>query len=243
MSLIERMRSIPLTVRVPLMVATLMIVISVIISERVLARLQNMQELHLNGVVGTYFDGLSTALIPAVLRQDVWETYDLLDRTRTMFEAVSPIETVVTGRDGTVLASSDPRTIPVLSKLPTAFADPSNESEIRVEWQSNTGFGVRQLLYQGKMIGTVHASFDISHLVAERRQVLQTLLATNAALAIVFAAVGYILTRRMVKPVATLAQHMRSGAAGQPYTIPPEEFPHRRGARRSVLWFQCPRGG
>ncbi|KVK54196.1 two-component sensor histidine kinase [Agrobacterium deltaense] len=236
MSLIERIRNIPLTVRVPLMVATLMIVISVIISERVLARLHDMQEQHLNGVVGTYFDGLSTALIPAVLRQDVWETYDLLDRTRTMFEAVSPIETVVTGRDGTVLASSDPRTIPVLSKLPMAFADQSNDGEIRVEWQSNTGFGVRQLLYQGKRIGTVHASFDISHLVAERRQVLQTLLATNAALAIVFAAVGYILTRRMVKPVATLAQHMRSGAAGQPSTIPPEEFPHRRGELADLFY-------
>ncbi len=118
MSLIERVRGIPLTVRVPVMVASLMIVVSLIISERVLARLHDMQEQHLNGVVGTYFDGLSTALIPAVLRQDVWETYDLLDRTRTMFAAVSPIETVVTGRDGMVLASSDPHAIPVLSEVP-----------------------------------------------------------------------------------------------------------------------------
>ena len=229
MSLIERVRGIPLTVRVPVMVASLMIVVSLIISERVLARLNDMQEQHLNGVVGTYFDGLSTALIPAVLRQDVWETYDLLDRTRTMFAAVSPIETVVTGRDGMVLASSDPQAIPVLSELPPAFADRGNDNEIRIEWQSNTGFGIRQLLYQGKSIGTIHASFDISHLVAERRQVLQTLLATNAGLAFVFAAVGYVLTRRMVRPVTTLAQHMRSGAAGQPYTIPAEEFPYRAG--------------
>lgn len=79
------------------------------------------------------------------------------------------------------------------------------------------------------MVGTVHASFDISHLVAERRQVLQTLLATNAMLALVFAAVGYVLTRRMVKPVATLAQHMRASAAGAPRTIQLEEFPRGNG--------------
>lgn len=229
MSPIERLRRIPLTVRVPAMVAALMVVVSVIISERVLDRLYGMQEQHLNAVAGTYFDGLSTALIPAVLRQDVWETYDLLDRTGSIFEAVSPIETVVTGRDGKVLASSDPRAIPVLSEIPPAFADRGSEGDIRIDWHSNTGFGVRPLLYQEKMIGTVHASFDISHLIAERRQVLQTLLATNAVLALVFAAVGYILTRRMVKPVTTLAQHMRASAAGTPKTIPLDEFPRRNG--------------
>ncbi|EKF61497.1 integral membrane sensor signal transduction histidine kinase [Agrobacterium albertimagni AOL15] len=229
MSLLERIRIIPLTVRVPAMVALLMMVVSLIISERVLNRLNDMQEQHLNGVAGTYFDGLSTVLIPAVLRQDVWETYDLLDRTRTMFQAVSPIETVVIGRDGLVLASSDPRKIPVLSALPDAFSDRNASGDIRIDWQSDTGFGTRPLIYQGKTIGTVHASFDISHLVAERYQVLKTLLATNALLALVFAATGYVLTRRMVKPVTTLAQHMRASATGTPNTIPLAEFPRRNG--------------
>lgn len=229
MSLHEKIRGIPLTVRVPAMVAVLMMVVSLIISERVLSRLNDMQEQHLKGVAGTYFDGLSTVLVPAVLRQDVWETYDLLDRTRTKFEALSPTETVVTGRDGLVLASSDPHRIPVLSQLPGAYSDRSNLDDVRIDWQSNTAFGARPLVYQQKTVGTVHASFEISHLAAERRQVLQTLLATNALLAIVFAVTGYVLTRRMVKPVTTLAQHMRAGAAGTPEIIPFDEFPRRNG--------------
>lgn len=229
MNVIERLKRTPLTIRAPVMVATLMIVVSVIISERVLNRLNEMQQQHLESVFGTYFDGLSTALIPPVLRQDVWETYDVLDRTRVVFKSVSPIETVVTGRDGRVLASSDPQAIPVLSDLPSEYSARNRPDEMAIDWDAHTGFGVRPLIYQGKTVGAIHASFDISHLIAERRDILHTLLATNAALAAIFAAIGYVLARRMVKPVTTLAEHMRSGAAGTPHAIAVEEFPSRSG--------------
>ncbi|KKX29354.1 HAMP domain-containing sensor histidine kinase [Rhizobium sp. LC145] len=229
MTVIERLAGVPLTIRAPVMVAALMVVISVIISERVLTRLHEMQEQQLGNVVRTYFDGLSTALIPPVLRQDVWETFDVLDRTGSVFRSVAPLETVVTGRDGRVLAASDPRKVPVLSELPPEYASSRADGGIQIDWDAHTGFGVRPLLYQQKTIGAIHASFDISHLIAERRQVLNTLLATNAALAAVFATAGYILARRMVEPITTLAAHMRSGAAGTPRTIAPEEFPSRSG--------------
>lgn len=228
MRIADHIRRIPLTVRVPVMVATLMVVISIIISERVLSRLYEMQENQLAAVVGTYFDGLSTALIPTVLRQDVWETYDMLDRTRTIFRSVAPVETVVTGRDGRVLASSDPKKIGVLSEVPEEYVRKTSRG-IETDWNRHIGFGVRPLIYQGKEIGALHASFDISHLIVERRQVLHTLLATNAVLAIVFATIGYILARRMVKPITVLSGHMRSGAAGTPQPISPEHFPRQSG--------------
>ena len=80
---------------VPLIVALLMVVISAAISERVLNRLSRTQESFLNGLAETYLDGLSSALVPAVLREDVWEVFDTLDRPRPL--ALAPIETVVTG--------------------------------------------------------------------------------------------------------------------------------------------------
>ncbi len=229
MKAISYLQRIPLTLRVPAMVAILMIFISVIISERVLNKLYEMQEQHLTAVIGTYFDGLSTALMPAVIREDIWETYDILDRTRSIFTTVAPMETVVTGRDDKVIATSDPRKIPVLSPLPAEYAERMSGGGTQIDWSTHTGFGVRPLLYQGRRVGTVQASFDISHLVAERRQVLYTLLATNAVLALVFATVGYVIARRMVKPVKTLADHMRSGVAGTPQPITLEEFPARSG--------------
>lgn len=221
---------IPLTFRVPAMVATLMIFISIIISERVLTRLHETQEQHMAAVVGTYLDGLSTALIPTVLRGDVWETYDVLDRTRSIYGSLAPIETIVTGRDGRVLASSDPKSIAPLAELPADYAErPPMKDGMQIDWETHTGFGKRPLEYQGKTVGAIHASFDISHLIAERRQVLNTLLATNAALAVAFATVGYFLAKHMVQPVKTLADHMRSGASATPRPIALEEFPRREG--------------
>lgn len=229
MKLTSYLQRIPLTLRVPAMVAILMVIISMIISERVLNKLYEMQEQHLAAVVGTYFDGLSTALMPAVLREDIWETYDILDRTQSIFTTVAPLETVVTGRDDKVIATSDPRKTPVLSPLPVEYAGRISGDGTQIDWSEHTGFGVRPLLYQGRRVGTVHASFDISHLVAERRQVLYTLLATNAVLALVFATAGYLIARRMVNPVKTLADHMRSGATGTPQPITLEEFPSKNG--------------
>ncbi|MFC0805212.1 sensor histidine kinase [Ensifer sp. P24N7] len=230
MKLIAYCRRIPLTFRVPALVAVLMLFISAIISERVLSRLYETQKQHMAAVVGTYLDGLSTALIPPVLRGDIWETFDILDRTPSTYGALSPLETIVTGRDGRVLASSHPKSVAPLAELPAEYADRATPSEgMQIDWDKRTGFGRRDLLYQGSSVGAIHASFDISHLIAERREVLNTLLATNAALAIAFATVGYLLARRMVQPVKTLADHMRSGASATPRPIALEEFPRREG--------------
>jgi two-component system OmpR family sensor kinase len=81
MSLSKRLRSIPVSYRVPVIVALLMVIISAAISERVLDRLSRTQKSYLDGLAETYLDGLSSAVVPAVLRKDVWEVYDALDRS------------------------------------------------------------------------------------------------------------------------------------------------------------------
>ncbi|MEH7839992.1 HAMP domain-containing sensor histidine kinase [Rhizobium laguerreae] len=227
MKLLDRVLSTPMTLRVPLLVAALMVVVSAVISERVLDRLHGMQEQQLDSLVTTYFDGLTTALMPAVLRQDIWETYDVLDRTHPVSNAVSPVETIVTGRDGTVLASTDPRRVPALSALPIEYQNAISRETSSIDWEGSRGFGYRPLRYQGKIVGAISASFDIAHFVQERREIIWTLLATNGVLALFFAAAGYALTRRMVKPVTTLAQRMKAGAAGLPSPFSPDEFPRR----------------
>ena len=117
MNLLRRFRSIPVSYRVPVIVALLMVVISAAISERVLNRLSRTQESFLNGLADTYLDGLSSAVVPAVLREDVWEVFDALDRSSASYKSLAPIETVVTGTDGRVLAASDPKRIATYSEL------------------------------------------------------------------------------------------------------------------------------
>lgn len=225
MSLSQRLRSIPVSYRVPALVALLMVVISVTFSERVLDRLSRAQESSLNGLAETYLDGLSSAVVPAVLRGDVWEVYDALDRSSSSYAALSPIETVVTGADGRVLAATDPNRMATFSQLPGSYLNRYGPGIVTIDGSTLTGFAKRDLIYQGHPIGTIHATFDVSHLFAERREILITLLVTNGVLAILFSLGGFLLVRRMIAPMRVLENHMRSAAHGAAEPIASSDIP------------------
>jgi two-component system, OmpR family, sensor kinase len=225
MSPIRRLGNIPVSFRVPLVVALMMVVISAIISERVLDRLERTQEAYLNGLAESYLDGVSSAVIPAVLRADVWEVFDALDRSASAYKALSPEMTVVTGPDGEVLAASDPDEIPPYSRLPEQFSSRYGPGAVTILESASMAFARRDLTHQGQSIGVIHAAFDVSHLFEERREVLVTLLVTNAILAALFALGGFLVMRRVIGPIRVLERHMRSAALGDAQPIPPSEIP------------------
>ncbi|RUY21469.1 HAMP domain-containing histidine kinase [Mesorhizobium sp. M7A.F.Ca.US.001.04.2.1] len=225
MSLSKRLRSIPVSYRVPVIVALLMVIISAAISERVLDRLSRTQKSYLDGLAETYLDGLSSAVVPAVLRKDVWEVYDALDRSSTSYEALSPIETIVTGADGRVLAATDPTRMATFSRLPASYLDRYGPGIVTIDEATVTGFAKRDLVYQGQAIGAIHATFDVSHLFAERREILVTLLVTNSVLAILFSLGGFLIVRQMIAPMRTLENHMRSAAHGAAEPISSSQIP------------------
>jgi two-component system OmpR family sensor kinase len=225
MKLIRRLRSLPVSYRVPLIVALLMVVISAAISERVLNRLSRTQEGFLDGLAETYLDGLSSAVIPAVLRDDVWEVFDALDRSSSSYKALAPIETVVTDAGGRVLAASDPNRIATFSLLPDSYLGRYGPGTVTIDESRLTGFARRDLTYQGQQIGAIHATFDVSHLFAERREILATLLVTNGILALLFALGGFVIVKRMIGPMRILEDHMRAAAHGAAEPISAREIP------------------
>jgi signal transduction histidine kinase len=212
-----------------------MVVISAVISERVLDRLSSTQESFLDGLAGSYLDGLSASVLPAVLRGDVWEVFDALDRSQSSYAALSPIETVVTGSDGKVLAASDPTRIPTYSDLPQGYLGRYGRDPVTLDDETLTGLARRALVYQGREIGAIHAAFDVSPLYAERREILVTLLVTNSVLAGLFALGGFLLVRQMIGPMRVLENHMRAAVQGSAELIPAREFPSRDGEVTSLF--------
>lgn len=220
----------PITFKVPVAVAILMLVAGAVLSERVLDRLGDIQQRHLRELAQGYLDGLSSAVGPSVLRDDVWEVYDAIARARDQYKGLRPSEAVVTDPRGAVIAASDPRSHAVGS----AFV-PSESRPFAYESGSATARAHRELSYPGRTIGHLYATFDTSHLAAERRDVIATLLFTNGILVAFFAAAGWLVVARMMRPVRVLTEHLGASSDGVAVPIADWEVERSRGEFRRMF--------
>jgi signal transduction histidine kinase len=211
----------PLTVKVPAAVAILMILVATAISTIILRRLSSDQETHLRELAGAYLDGLSTAIAPALLRQDVWEAFDALDRARGRYAGLTLRYAIVALPNRSVLASSNPRTFPVGVSVPNALAQRLDDrQELVIDGTRKTALLHRPMQDSGILIGHLIAEVDIANLLLVRQEVLRTLVLVNAGLALLFAIIGYAMTRRMVGPIKLLGDYVERARVGQVEPIP-----------------------
>lgn len=222
--MLTRFRRLPLTLRVPITVAILMIAVSAAISERVLSRLHQIQEDRLSGLASSYLDGIIASISPSVLRQDSWEIYDAIVRVRPTDGEIVPLETVVTSEEGLTLASDRPEARPTLGELPQSFTSLFPGEGVAIATAERRGYAKRRIDYQGQNIGAVFVIFDVSSLLAERQRVLLTLLVTNGLLTGLIALIGFATVRQMVKPMQILESHMTAAASGQARLISQQEL-------------------
>jgi len=215
----------PLALKVPLLVAALMIGAAVTLSQMVLVRLAQAQATHFRQLTGGYLDGLSTALHPHVIRRDPWETFDVLDRAKGKYSGVKAVSLLVVLPDETVLASSTPRRFALQSPAPEPSRPPAPGSSPDLEADSGRVWVHRQLAEGGIPIGRIAAEIDVAEIQAVRAETLWSLLAFNAALTAIFVAFGWLLVRRMLRPLARLSERLADAADGRLAPIPDAQLP------------------
>jgi signal transduction histidine kinase len=213
----------PLAVKVPLLLATLMVIVAAGISKAVLVRLNTTQQAHFGEVNGTYLEGLATALQPTLIRRDPWEAFDILDRARSRYQSVQARVTLVATPDGKVLAASDPVAHPIASEPPDALASapaiPDLDASAGEVW-------IRRELHEaGIPLGTVAALVDITRFQAVRRETLITLVGFNVLLTLLLATAGWFLVRRTLQPLTRLSDLLARSTDGRLQTIPTAELP------------------
>ncbi len=206
----------PLTLTVPLLVATLTIVTAVVISQIVLSRVIRDQEANLAVLTNAYLDGLSASVLPAVLRGDTWEIFDALDRARAQYSGVEARYTIVEQPNGVVLASSDPARFPIRSTVPvdlqTRF---TSKDGLVIDDQAGRAWLARELHTEGFTVGKLLSEIDIANLLQVRSQILWTLLLVNGGLALAFSLIGYFAVRHMLQPLGVLARHVEQVREGR----------------------------
>jgi len=211
-------RSWPITAKVPIAVASLMLLVGFVLSERVLSRLGDTQERHLVELSQSYLDGLSSAITPSILREDNWEIFDAITRMQAINKSLHPIATIVTNAEGSVIAASDPRQHPVGSIIKPKPARRETLASFSFNIGGDSASAVRVLSYPGRVAGIIYATFDTRHLAAERRDVVIALTVTNGILTILLAAAGWFLVARMMRPVRILSEHL--GVARETLAVP-----------------------
>ena len=211
----------PLALKVPLLVAALVITVAVMISQVVLSRLVKDQETNLTLLANAYLDGLSAAVLPAVIRGDVWETFDALDRARGQYSGVQARYAIVELPNGSVLAASDPASFPIHSPVPPELRGKFLQQDGLV---INDGAGrawlTRGLRAEGFSVGRILAEIDIASLLRVRSQVVLTLILVNGALALALSLIGYFAVKHMLQPLGVLARHVERVREGRVEPIP-----------------------
>ncbi len=214
--------------RVPVVVALLMIAISTLVTLRALSRLEASQQRNLEALSSAYLDGLSASIGPAVVREDVWEVFDALDRSRERYKGLNVQWVTVTNAANQTIASSSPTEFPPLEPMsPAALKQFSSSKDVEVSDDQAAARMTRPLLYQDQVIGHIYALADISELVAERTSVLRELVIANAFLTLLLVVFGAFLVRRMLEPVGVLSRYFTQSRQGSMASIP-AEIVHRQ---------------
>jgi signal transduction histidine kinase len=215
-STLFRPASWPISIKIPLVVAVLMIAIGAMVTERVLSKLSEIQDQNLTELSGAYLDGLSSLVLPHVLRDDIWEVFDAIERSKSQFENINIISTVVAGPDNIIVAASDPGELPTGSPIPKQHLEAAIAYDmVAIRAEQPVLRIVRDLDFQGQTVGKMMVTLDVSRQLAERWNVRLTLIATIAGLSVLMATIGYLLTRRMTRPMQVLAEHLDQSKDGR----------------------------
>ncbi|GAB4556419.1 MAG: hypothetical protein Tsb0024_21780 [Ruegeria sp.] len=214
----------PITVRVAVATAALMIVLGLVASQQVLSTLGRLQDERLREFARLHVEGLAVALGPFALHKDVWEIYDTLDRAQQNTSGGRILFTVVADEQGKVLAATDPLRAPVDADIADFLSVAVPVGDVSAAEGAPVVRVFAPLSVQGRTVGQIVTELDVGDLIAERRNTALALLAGNALTTVILVLAGYFLIARLLEPVELLARHM--GEAGDaPHPIPDTAIP------------------
>jgi len=219
----EMFLRLPFSLRVPLVTVVLMVMVGIFASQQVLRAIGKVQDDRIRELAQLQIEALSIALGPHVLRKDVWEIYDTLDRA-TLTDKRRLVFTAVADRNGSILAATDPKRAPVGSRIQDIAVNSQTLENLSVSGSEPHIRILADLTYQNRLVGQILTEMNVTDLLFERLQAAWILVLGNVVVTGGLALLGYLGIRRMLMPITILVERMRESATA-PEPIPDHDLP------------------
>lgn len=212
----------PLTVRLPLAVSLLFLVISGALISLALHGVSRQFDRQIADMGQVYLDGLSAAVLPAVRAGDREQMADVLNRALDTHIGVVDRTLAVAAADGTLLAHVS--RYPNVEPLPLDLASRSSGNLF-----SSRSAGVwtwRALDADHPELGIAVANLDVSEFLRQRRELAYELVLVGLAIGLIGAVLCFGMARRLQRPIILLTERLRQARREPPRELGETAFAH-----------------
>lgn len=213
------LRRIPLLVRIPLLSAIKIFAIAMLVTQIAVFSLSKQYEQLTERVGQVYLDGLSASVLPAYRQNDLEGINRALRQSLDFYLGIVDRQLALIDEDtGTIAHVSGPN-LEATTPPPAAITQTPKGHAYEPESQSMWVW--REL---GES-GIIAANLDLSEYAQKRSALHLQLLLVSALMSIVAALGGYIVIRRMQRPLRIINEHLSSAVAFGPQKIEESNIP------------------
>lgn len=219
----SRLGRLPLTVRIPLSVALLFLLICAALISLALHGLSRELDRQIDDMGQVYLDGLSAAVLPAVRANAPDEIVAALNRA--LDTHVGVVDRTLAVFDG------EGRSLAIVSRYPEVEPIPTAVLAQRATgtFLSQTAGGAwtwRALDASRPALGMVVANLDVREFLAQRRALAIELVLVGLSISLAGAGLAAVVARRLQRPVMLLTERLRAARAEQPRELGPDAYAH-----------------
>lgn len=209
----------PLLVRIPLLAATMIFLITMLVTQIAVFSLSRQYELLTERVGQVYLDGLSAAVLQPYLANDHEGIRSALQQSLNFYLGIVDRQLALIDQDAGIIAHISGPNLEAPTPPPDAVFQGSKgyayEPESRSIWIW------RELGEKG----IISANLDISSFAQERSLLRFRLVLIVALMSMAAAVGGYIVIRRLQRPLKTLSEHLSHAVSFGPQRIDESQMP------------------
>ncbi|TFL15666.1 HAMP domain-containing histidine kinase [Pusillimonas caeni] len=209
----------PLLVRIPLLAAIMIFAVAMLVTQIAVFSLSKQYELLTERVGQVYLDGLSASVLPSYRQNDSEGIHRALRQSLDFYLGVVDRQLALVDRSAGIIAHVSGPNLGATTPPPGAiFQGPKGY----VAESASASIWVWRELDER---GVIAANLDISTFARERSALHFQLMLISALMSIVAALGGYIVIRRIQRPLKTLSEHLSHAVAFGPQKIQDAHIP------------------